>query len=131
MKLKTVAILSLCLTFGVTAPGCLVAAIGAVAVAGYGAYAYVKGELKSTEDVSLNKAWAATQAGMKDLEFTVSEKSKDALEAKLVAVKADLTEVTVHLEFETNSSTTFSIRVGTLGDEELSRRVMDTIRKHF
>lgn len=131
MKSMSAAVLSLCLAFGIAAPGCVVAAVGAAAAAGYGAYKYAKGELRNTENVSLDKAWSATQAGIKDLEFRVKEQAKDALEAKLVAVKVDNKEVKIHLKAESDTVTTFSVRVGTIGDEEMSRRVMDAIRKHL
>ena len=131
MKSKTAAVTCMCLAYGIAAPGCVVAAVGAAAAAGYGAYKYAKGELRNTESVSLDKAWSATQAGIKDLEFRVIEQAKDALEAKLVAVKVDNKEVKIHLESLDQASTSFSIRVGTIGDEEMSRRVMDAIRKHL
>jgi hypothetical protein len=50
---------------------------------------YIKGELHSTERVSLDRAWDATQAAIKDMGFTVTTEDKDAFSATLVAFTAD------------------------------------------
>jgi len=44
--------------------GCLLFVAGAAASAGVGTYAYVSGELRSSEAVKLDKSWAAAQAAM-------------------------------------------------------------------
>ncbi|MBW1692209.1 MAG: DUF3568 family protein [Deltaproteobacteria bacterium] len=44
--------------------------------AGGGAVAYIRGELKTTEEVSLNRSWRAAQTAMSDLEFTITDKEK-------------------------------------------------------
>ena len=111
------------------AGGCVAVAVGAAA--GIGTYAYIKGELTDTEEAPLDKAYAATQAAMKDLEFTVREQSKDSLQARIVAVEADKTEVKVAMEAKGEKITRFSIRVGVFGDESLSRMIMDHIKKHL
>lgn len=60
--------------------------VGGGAAAGGGSFAYIKGELKSTEEVSLNTAWDATQKAMDDLEFNITDKGKDAFDAELSAI---------------------------------------------
>jgi hypothetical protein len=105
--------------------GCLVVAAGA---AGAGTYAYVTGELSTVEEASLDKCWSATQAAVKDLQFTVKEQSKDALQGRLVAQQADKTDITIKLDRETDKLTKIRIRVGVFGDESTSRLVMDKIK---
>lgn len=106
--------------------GCLVVA---AAGAGAGTYAYISGELSSTEEATLDRTWAATQAAIKDLQFTVKERSKDALQARLVAEQADNTDVKVSLESEGQKLTKVKIRIGVFGDEAKSRLILDKIKK--
>ena len=65
--------------------GCALFVVGAAAGAGAGTYAYVDGELKSTETVSYDTACTATLAGLKDLGFAVVDDKKDALSDKITA----------------------------------------------
>lgn len=105
--------------------GCVVVAAGA---AGAGTYAYVTGELSSVEQAKLDKCWSAVQSAVKDLQFTVKEQSKDALQARMVAQQADKTDIKISLERETDTLTKIRIRVGVFGDENTSRIVMDKIK---
>ncbi|MBW2312292.1 MAG: DUF3568 family protein [Deltaproteobacteria bacterium] len=54
--------------------GCPAVLVGGAA--GGGAVAYIRGELKTTEEVSLNRSWRAAQTAMSDLEFTITDKEK-------------------------------------------------------
>ena len=57
--------------------GCAAVLVGgAAAAAGVGTYAYVSGALTGSEAVSLDRAWSASQAAMKDLEFPITNKAK-------------------------------------------------------
>ncbi|MGD9688884.1 MAG: DUF3568 family protein [Phycisphaerales bacterium] len=111
--------------------GCLVAAVGAGAAAGVGTYAYVTGRLETTQEVAFERAWSATEAGIADLQFTVVEKKKDAIYGELRAKMADGTAVKVTLQPASDTTTNFSIRVGTFGDEAKSQLVMDKIKARF
>jgi hypothetical protein len=107
--------------------GC-VGALVAGAAAGAGGYAYVKGELKATESAPLDRMWNATLAAMKDLEFPVTSQRKDALEAELTARNASDKKVAIKLKKVSEAATEVHIRVGTLGDEALSRVIMEKIK---
>jgi hypothetical protein len=113
--------------------GCPAIFVGAAAggAAGAGAAAYVDGELKSTEEVSLNRAWKATERAMRDLNFRVTDKAKDALGAQLKASGAGGKKIQVALKSISKSRTEIGIRVGTFGDESLSVQILDTIKKRF
>lgn len=111
--------------------GCAGAWLAGGAAAGAGTYAYVRGELKSTEEVSLDRAYQATQQAMKDLEFTITSKQKDAFYGEVLARRATGKKVTVKLEKQTGTTTEITIRVGTFGDESLSQEIHKTIKKHF
>ena len=105
--------------------------VGAGAAAGGGAYAYVKGELKSTEKVSLSQAWKAAQMAMDDLEFETLHKEKDFFEAAITASGAGGKAIRVTLERISDNLTEIKIRIGTFGDKTLSEQILDRIRKHF
>jgi hypothetical protein len=111
--------------------GCFLFVVGAAAGGGAAGYAWVNGEVKTTEGSSLNQTWDASLAAMKDLEFTVTEKSKDALSGYVTAQTADNKTIKINLKYITNTSTEIRIRVGTFGDESLSRIILGKINNHL
>jgi hypothetical protein len=127
-KIILVTLLSSVLTL---ASGCAVLVVGAAAGAGAGAVVWVRGELRSSEAVSFDKAWDASQAGLKDLEYAVTEKQKDATEAKLTARGAGDKKIQVTLVKQSGTVTEIRIRVGTFGDEKISHQILDKIKNHI
>ena len=111
--------------------GCFLFVVGAAAGAGAAGYAWVDGEVKTTEAASLNQTWAASLAAMKDLEFSVTDKSKDALSGSVTAQTADKKTIKINLKYISNTSTDIRIRVGTFGDETLSRTILGKINNHL
>ena len=111
--------------------GCAAVLIGGAAAGGAGTVLYVKGELHSTEDVSLDRAWNATQAAIKDMGFNVTAKERDAVSATLVAFTADGKKIQIILNRKADNVTEIGIRVGTFGDESMSRLILERIRKRF
>jgi hypothetical protein len=111
--------------------GCALFVVGAAAGAGAVGYAWVDGEVKATEGASLDRTWNATLAAMNDLEFPVTDKTKDALEANLTARNASNTNISIKLKNLSNTSTEIRIRVGTFGDESLSRTILNKINSHL
>ena len=105
--------------------------IGGGAAAGGGSFAYIKGELKSTEEVSLNRAWKATQMAMDDLEFHTTGKEKDAFDAELRASGVGGKKIKVALKKISDTSTEIRIRIGTFGDKSLSKQILEKIKKRF
>jgi hypothetical protein len=111
--------------------GCAAVVVGGAVAAGAGGYAYVKGEVKATESASLDKAWNATLAAMKDLQYPVTARAKDALSAEVTARNASDKKITVRLTKLFEETTEIRIRVGTFGDEPLSRVILDKIKKRL
>lgn len=111
--------------------GCALFLIGAGVAVGAGTVAYVGGELKTAEQVSMDRAWNASLRAMEDLEFRVTKSHKDALAGEITARRADDTKITVRLKKQTDQVTEIRIRVGTFGDETLSRLIYDKIKSHF
>jgi hypothetical protein len=111
--------------------GCPPVIIGAAAGVGAGTVAYVGGELKSTEDVSLDQAWGATQAAMGDLGFAITERRKDVFNAELNARGVEVKKIRIALKKISDNSTEFRIRVGVFGDEAKSRQILQTIKQRL
>jgi hypothetical protein len=107
--------------------GCVLG-VAAVAGAGAGTYAYVKGEMSGTQSASLDKTWAAAQAVVQELGFTVEKKTKDGVQAELVARDSKNTRIVISLKRVAEAATEVSVRVGVFGDEAISRTILDRIR---
>jgi hypothetical protein len=110
--------------------GCLLFVAGAAAGAGVGTYAYVNGEIKGSESAPLDRTWDATLAAMKDLQFPIIKQSKDALQGQLTARNASDTKIEINVKMMSKSTTEIRIRVGTFGDESLSRLILEKIKSH-
>ena len=125
---KTIALL---LAGIVVLSGCGVLIIGGAAAAGAGTVLYVKGELKSTEESSLQKAWDATLAAMEDLNFVVVQRQMGDLAARIIARGEADKKISINLTRITDNITEIRIRIGTFGDETLSRLVLEKIKSHI
>ncbi|UCE39462.1 MAG: DUF3568 family protein [Thermoplasmata archaeon] len=128
MKSKSL-LLTIILGMGLLAnSGCVLLVGGA---AGAGAVAYLGGELKSDEEISLDRLWDATQAAIKDMGLTVKTKEKDYLSAKLVAVTADDKNININLKRKSDNLTEIAIRIGKFGNESMSQQILNEIKNHY
>jgi hypothetical protein len=109
--------------------GCVAFLIGGGA--GAGTVAYLKGELKSVVESSLEKTLQATQTALEDLEFPVTSKQKDAFSAELVARRGNDKKIEIDLKKISEKMTEIRIRVGVFGDESLSQLILERINKHI
>jgi hypothetical protein len=105
--------------------GCVVVAAGAV---GAGAVAYVRGELESSLEADLDAAYAGAQRALAKLEFAKIEESRSGVDARLVHRTALDKRVEIKLKKVTDRLTKIEIRVGVVGDQELSLTLLDKIR---
>ncbi|WP_164975983.1 DUF3568 family protein [Oleiharenicola lentus] len=105
--------------------GCVVVAAGAV---GAGAVAYVRGELASSVEADLEATYAAAQRALAKLEFAKIDQRKSGLDALLVHRTALDKRVVIQLKKVTDRLTKIEIRVGVVGDQELSLTLLDKIR---
>jgi hypothetical protein len=110
---------------------CSSCALVVAGAAGAGTVAYVRGELKAVEDVPLDRAWSAAKQAMSDLEFSVTKAEKDAFNGDIIARGAGDKKIVVKLERQSDDITEIRIRVGTFGDEAMSREILETIKKRF
>lgn len=109
--------------------GCAALLVGGGA--GAGTIAYLKGDLRSLEEASLERVWEAAQKAIQELEFVVTSKQKDIFSAKFTAHGAQDKKVTVDLKKISDNLTEIKIRVGIFGDESLSRLLLERVRKHL
>lgn len=118
-------------TIAVFFSGCVAAAVGVGAGAGAGTYAYVKGEMKSVEQATLEKTWSAVEKTVKEMGFIVESQSHDALAGTIEARGAGNKKITIKVVLVTDKTTEVRIRIGTFGDEKFSYQILDRIRKNM
>jgi len=73
----------------------------------------------------------ATVAGLKKLQLKLSEDRADKLSAHMESEFADQAHVWIDLESIGDSRTRVTIRVGLIGDEVRSRKILDAIKQHL
>jgi hypothetical protein len=99
--------------------GCVLLLVGGVAAgAAYGTVKYVNNTLQVTETVSLDKAWKAANAALKELQLPVTESKKDGASGRLKSVNAQNQPVTIQLTRKTDTVTEIEITVGTFDRPE-------------
>jgi hypothetical protein len=108
--------------------GCALLLIGGGAAAGAGTVAYIKGELRTTQEISFERAWNATIGALKELGFAITQDEKDTLSGMIVARGADDQKIIIHLKKESEKLTEIRIRVGAFGDEARSQLILDNIK---
>jgi hypothetical protein len=91
-------------------------------------YQPITGALRSTLDAPLDRVWAAAQASVDELALRSSSKSKDALNATLVAKAADGSDVRVRLERRAENTTDIFVNVGSFGRRATAEAVLERIR---
>jgi hypothetical protein len=123
-------LLGLCMVVSSGCPAPLMLVGGAAAG---GTVGYVAGELTSTQQVSLERAWEATQGAMGDLGYAITNKEHDPSgdQRQLTARAEGDKKVTVTLVKKETYLTQIGIRVGTFGDEERSIKILESIKKRF
>ena len=109
--------------------GCAALLVGAAA--GAGGVAYVQGELKVTESVSLVVAQRAAEKALTDLKLGIQKRQADGLSGVLEARTSGDQKVTVKTKRIADKSTEIGIRVGVLGDEAKSRQILNRIQANY
>jgi len=131
MRLATRACQWLLLLTLLHAGGCTALLIGGAVVAGAGTVAYVKGELKSTEEVPFETAWAATDESVEELGLARVSDAHDDTAGAIIARDASDDKVTIKVARLDDERTQISIRVGLFGDEAQSNRILSEIRERY
>lgn len=89
------------------------------------------GELESYERANLDDTWNATLAAMDKLAFVVVQRDRSDVEALVMAKTQGGREVRIRISRETTIISRVRIRVDTLGDESLSRVILQQIQSEL
>lgn len=106
--------------------GCAALFVGAAAGSVAGAL-YVKGELEADIEATPQAVIAATERAFRDLIWAKETASASATDGQATARTATGKEVKVTVVSKTPEVSTIGIRIGTFGDENLSRLLYDRI----
>ena len=99
--------------------GCALLLVGgAAAGAAYGTVKYVNNTLQVTYEVSLDRAWDAANAALKELQMPVTASNKDGASGKLEARNAQEQPVVIQTTRKTDTVTEIQITVGTFDTSE-------------
>lgn len=107
--------------------GCV--ALVAGGAAGAGTLAYVRGELKEELSVSPEVARSAITSATNRLGLRELESNADNLTGEYVLETGDDKKVKIYYEKLSDALVKLTIRVGVFGDENLSRAILDEIKK--
>lgn len=108
--------------------GCLAVAAGA---AGAGAVAWVRGELDATVSHRFDRVDAAANRAIQQLELVKVKESRSAIDAEIIARTGQDKRIVVKLDRVGDQLTRVRIRVGLIGDESLSRLILDKINSNL
>ncbi len=96
--------------------------------AGVGGTVFYMGKLEEEVNGSVLKVHRATVAGLKKLKMPIIKDQGDKLSGKVESVTADNQKVLIYIDSLAPSRSKVSIRVGYLGNEARSRRILQAIR---
>jgi hypothetical protein len=111
--------------------GCAVVLFGAGAGAGVAGATYVMGKLEDEIDAPLSKVRRASVAALKSLDLPVDKDRADKMAAELESETADEKKIWISITALTPSRSKIVIRVGIMGDETRSRRILEAIHAHL
>jgi hypothetical protein len=108
--------------------GCLLAAAG---VAGAATVAYVEGEIKTTLQATPPQVAAATNSAFKQMGIAVISSNSTAVDGRVEGRNAADKKIAVTIASEGDKASRVAIRVGTFGDESMSRQILDKIKSNL
>jgi hypothetical protein len=93
--------------------------------------AYHMGRLEATLDASPQTVVNASKAALSDLHFAEVSSRQEGLDGRVMAKTADDRKIEVRIDGQSDKVSKVVIAVGILGDESLSRQVLDKIRSNL
>ncbi len=114
--------------FSLSSTGCWLL-VGAAA--GAGGVIWVKGRLAQELNAPLDRVHAASLKALEKMELPLIIDQKDKLSAKIESEFSDRARVRINIKSITTRSSRIEIRVGTLGDEQRSRQILDNIEHYL
>lgn len=105
--------------------------VAVVAAAGAGAgVLWVRGAIETNLDRDIDRVYRAAQQAIADLEFAKVSERKSGLDAEIVARTALDKKIELKLE-KVGSATKVTIRVGLMGDQQMSLAILDRIKSRL
>jgi hypothetical protein len=127
VKVKLFTLILLCFfLMGCPAP---VVFFGAGAAAGVAGYKYYEGALAVIFQSPFMETWDATLKALNQMNIKVESSSHDVTSGKIKARRDDNERVTISLKYKSAQETEGVIKVGTLGDQDVSMAIKEGIRK--
>lgn len=99
--------------------------------AGTGTYAHVGGVLSWTYPATLDEVWSATLAALTELQIPIRSQMIDGLGGFIEAERGEKVKVRLRLTPQTDITTRLSVRFGTAGNRQESRRVHAAVRNQL
>jgi hypothetical protein len=134
-KIKLTVFLALMLAAMALVQGCALLLLGgAAAGAAYGTVKYVNNTLDVTQEVSLDKAWKAANAALKELQMPVTASKKDGATGRLEALNAKNQPVVIQTIRKTDTVTEIQITVGTFestANQTEAQQIYDQMKARF
>lgn len=134
-KIKLTVFLALMLAAMALVQGCALLLLGgAAAGAAYGTVKYVNNTLDVTHEVSLDKAWTAANAALKELQMPVTASTKDGATGRLEALNAKNQPVVIQTIRKTDTVTEIQITVGTFesaANQTEAQQIYDHMKARF
>jgi len=134
-KIKLTVFLALMLAAMAFVQGCALLLLGgAAAGAAYGTVKYVNNTLDVTHEVSLDKAWTAANAALKELQMPVTASTKDGATGRLEALNAKNQPVVIQTIRKTDTVTEIQITVGTFesaANQTEAQQIYDHMKARF
>ena len=119
----------LCLIGLASLCGCALFVAGGAA--GIGTAAYIKGKLSEQVDASPMKTRNAIEKAARHLELKELKADADGLSGDYIYKTGSDEKINVRYEKMSETSTQLTIRVGLFGDENMSRVLLDEIKRHL
>ena len=129
IKLKCMVTFSLIVFLILTITGCLAAVATGVGAAG--AVLWYQGELRADLDAAPKKVIAATERAFADLKWSKISVESFETEGKAIAQTDEDQKVEVTVKQKTETTSEIGIRVGIIGDENLSRTLLEKIEAYI
>jgi conjugal transfer/entry exclusion protein len=134
-KIKLTVFLALMLAAMAFVQGCALLLLGGPAAgAAYGTVKYVNNTLDVTHEVSLDKAWTAANAALKELQMPVTASTKDGATGRLEALNAKNQPVVIQTIRKTDTVTEIQITVGTFesaANQTEAQQIYDHMKARF
>ena len=111
--------------------GCALLLLGAGIGGGVGGTAYFMGKLEKQVDAPVPTVRRATVAGLKNLDLPVIKDKGDKLAAEIESESADGKRIWITVKTISKSRSEIKIRVGYMGDQARSQRILENIKPHL